>query len=268
MVQPISAARLTGAAALLLFATLHAPALATQHLNCGAYAGLAVAQQEQNIQMKCGFAGGRWSSDFKGHFNWCRTSTMAKLTAEDKARKAALAKCAKKPQEDQQACQAYAAEAVKQQKANKAKGCGLKGGAWSKDYGSHFSWCLKAGPGKRAAENNARNQQLAGCFTAQKTAGDKAMRDACAQYAATALAQQTENLNRKCNFTGGAWSKDWTAHFQWCMSGQLKKSKQQTEARRVTLTTQCMKRVCTKTEEMLPYPPFFRTTTKCRNVPK
>lgn len=267
MYQPIAVARLTGVAALLLLA-FHAPALATQHLNCGAYAGLAVAQQEQNIQMKCGLTGGRWSNDFKGHFNWCQTSTMAKLTAEDKARKAALAKCAKKPQEDQQVCQAYAAEAVKQQKANKAKGCGLKGGAWSADYGAHFGWCLKAGPGKRAAENNARNQQLAGCFTAQKAGEEKATKDACAQYAATAVAQQTENLNRKCKFTGGAWNKDWNAHFKWCMGGQLKKATQQTGARQTALKTQCMKRICTTTETVLPYPPFIETTTKCRNVPK
>jgi hypothetical protein len=252
----------------LLLAAWNGSALATQHLNCGAYAGLAVAQQEQNVQMKCGFTGGRWSNDFKGHFQWCQTSTMAKLTAEDKARKAALAKCTKKPQEDQQACQAYAAEAVKQQKANKAKGCGLKGGAWSEDYASHFGWCLKASPGKRVAENNARNQQLAGCFSAKKGAEDQAMKDSCAQYAATAVSQQTENLNRKCNFTGGAWNKDWNVHFKWCMGGQLKKTGQQTQARLAALKTKCMKRVCTKTETVLAYPPFYEVTTKCRNVPK
>lgn len=268
MVRPISTARLTGAAVALLFVTSIDHAFATQHLNCGAYAALAVAQQEQNIQMKCGFAGGRWSGDLNGHFTWCQTSTMAKLTTEDKARKAALAKCAKKPQADQQACQAYAAEAVKQQKANKAKGCGLKGGAWSEDFAAHFGWCLKASPGKRVAENNGRNQQLAGCFSAQKVTGDTAMKDSCAKYAAAAVAQQTENLNRKCNFTGGAWSKDWPAHFQWCMSGQLKKAQQQTAARQAALKSQCMRRICTTTETVLAYPPFYEKTTKCRNVPK
>jgi hypothetical protein len=39
-------------------------------------------------------------------------------------------------------------------------------------------------------------------------------------------------------------------------------------ARQAALKTQCMKRVCTTTEEVLLYPPFYRTTTKCRNVPK
>lgn len=261
-------ARPQGIAALILLATLTSGAKATQHLNCGAYAALAVAQQEQNIQMGCGFAGGRWSADYNGHFAWCQTSTMAKLTAEDKARKGALAKCAKKPQEDQQACQDYAAEAVKQQKANKAKGCGIKGGAWSEDYAGHFGWCLKASPSQRSAANDSRNQQLAGCFSAQKSAGDQAEKDACAQYAATAVAQQTENLARKCNFTGGGWSKDWNAHFKWCMGGQLKKTAPQTQARLAALQTQCTRLVCTTTEEVLPYPPFFRTTTKCRKVPK
>lgn len=268
MAQPIPSARLVGAAAVLLLAAQNGPASAKEQLNCQAYAALAVAQQEQNIQMNCGFAGGRWSGDFNGHFIWCQTATMAKLTQEDKARKAALAKCAKKPQEDQQACQAYAAEAVKQQKANKAHACGLKGGAWSEDYATHFGWCLKAGPNQRAAENNSRNQQLAGCFTAQKTAGDQAMKDACAKYAATAVAQQKENLNRKCNFTGGAWNKDWNVHFKWCMGGQIKKTQQQTAARQAALQTDCMQLICTTTNTVLPYPPFQESTTKCRKVPK
>lgn len=256
------------AAGLLLLAACSVPDAAAEQLNCQAYAAVAVAQQEQNVQMKCGLTGGRWSSDFKGHFQWCQTSTMAKLTAEDKARKAALAKCAQKPQEDQQACQAYAAEAVKQQKANTAKNCGLKGGAWSEDYATHFGWCLKASPSQRASENNARNQQLAGCFTAKKTAEDQAMKDACAQYAATAVSQQTENLTRKCNFSGGGWNKDWNVHFKWCMAGRIQKAPQQTASRQAALATNCMKLVCTTTDEVIPYPPFVRTTTKCRKVPK
>lgn len=268
MVLPILDLRSLSAAGFLWLVLFSPPAVATSHLNCQAYAALAIAQQEQNIQMKCGFAGGRWSTDFNGHFKWCQTSTMAKLTAEDKARKQALAQCAKKPQEDQQACQAYADEAVKQQKANKAKNCGLKGGAWSEDYAAHFGWCLKASNSQRAGANNSRNEQLAGCFSAKTAAEDQALKDACAQYAAVAVNQQTENLTRKCNFTGGAWNKDWNVHFKWCMGGQIKKTKQQTTARQAALKTQCMKRVCTTTEEVLLYPPFVRTTTKCRNVPK
>jgi hypothetical protein len=268
MVQPMLDLRSTSVVGVLLLAACNAPTAASEQLNCQAYAALAVAQQEQNIQMKCGFAGGRWSGDFNAHFKWCQTASMAKLTAEDKARKGALAQCAKKPQEDQQACQAYAEEAVKQQKANQAKNCGLKGGAWSGDYATHFSWCLKATAGQRTSENNARNQQLAGCFTAKKTAEEQAMKDACAQYAATAVGQQTENVNRKCNFAGGAWNKDWNVHFKWCMAGHLNKSSQQTASRQAALATDCMKLVCTTTDSVVPYPPFVQTTTKCRKVPK
>lgn len=264
MVQP----SLRPLLALVVLALDFSPASAKEQLNCQAYAALAVAQQEQNIQMNCGFAGGQWSADFNGHYAWCQTATMAKLTTEDKSRKAALAKCAKKPQEDQQACNAYAAEAVKQQKANKAHACGLKGGAWTEDFASHFGWCLKASKGQRATENNSRNQQLAGCFTAQKTAGEQAMKDSCAKYAATAVAQQNENVSRKCNFSGGAWNKDWNVHFKWCMAGQIKKTQQQTAARQAALQSQCMKLVCTTTDTVIPYPPFVQTTTKCRKVPK
>jgi hypothetical protein len=149
MVQRILDLRSTSAIGLSLLAVCDTPKAASESLNCQAYAAIAVSQQEQNIQMKCGFAGGRWSDDFNAHFKWCQTATMAKLTAEGKARKGALAQCAKKPQVDQQACQAYAAEAVKQQKANNAKNCGLKGGAWSEDFATHFGWCLKASPFQR-----------------------------------------------------------------------------------------------------------------------
>jgi hypothetical protein len=266
MVQPISALRLAGAAIFILSAP--AGASAKEQLNCQAYAAVAVTQHEQNVQMKCGFSGGRWSGDFNAHFTWCQGATMAKLTAEDAARKQALAQCAKKPAEDQAACQAYADEAVKQQKANQMHGCGIKGGAWSEDFASHFGWCLKAGPQARVAENNARNQQLAGCLTAQKTAAEKAMKDACAKYAATAVAQQNENLSRKCNFAGGAWNQDWNAHFKWCMAGQIKKTEAQTASRQAALQTQCMKLVCTTTDSVIPYPPFVQTTTRCRKVPK
>lgn len=159
-------------------------------------------------------------------------------------------------------------EAVKQQKANKAKNCGLKGGAWSEDYAAHFGWCLKASSSQRAGANNSRNEQLAGCFSVKSAAEDQALKDACAQYAATATTQQKENLDRKCNFAGGAWNKDWNVHFKWCMAGHIKKAPQQSAARHAALGNDCMKLVCTTTDSVIPYPPFVQTTTKCRKVPK
>jgi hypothetical protein len=129
---------------------------------------------------------------------------MAQLTAEDSARKAALAECAKQPQRAQQACQAYAGEALAQQGANQQRSCGLAGGAWSDDYAAHFDWCLGANEPQRAAAQNARSQQLAGCVAAQQAAAQKAEKDACAEYAASAVHQETENQRRGCGFSGNA----------------------------------------------------------------
>jgi hypothetical protein len=237
-------------------------------LNCSAYAGQAVAQQDQNVMLNCGFAGGRWSSDFNSHFKWCETATMAKLTAEDTARKQALAQCAQKPKQEQQACQDYSGEAVAQHKANLNRGCGLKGGAWSDSYANHFNWCLKASPADRAAEINARNQQLAGCVTAQAAAEDKARKDSCASYAALAVGHQKENLKRKCGFTGGGWNQDWNVHFTWCLSSQASKIQQETGLRQAALAKQCLMRVCRTEDVVLPYPPFLESRTKCRLVPR
>jgi len=38
----------------------------------------------------------------------------------------------------------------------------------------------------------------------------------CDWYAKTALKQQQENEQRKCGFTGPAWSSDLAAHMTWC----------------------------------------------------
>ena len=40
----------------------------------------------------------------------------------------------------------------------------------------------------------------------------------CEWYARTAVKQQQENEQRKCGFTGEAWTSDLKAHMTWCAS--------------------------------------------------
>jgi hypothetical protein len=40
----------------------------------------------------------------------------------------------------------------------------------------------------------------------------------CDAYAATAVAQNQQNENFKCGFTGSAWSSDFNAHRTWCLA--------------------------------------------------
>lgn len=247
-----------------------APAAASPDLNCNAYARAAVAQNQQNLAQNCGFTDGRWSNDSQGHFAWCvaPATTMANLVAEDTARQEALTECANRAVEAQQACQLYAQSAVGDSAAATAQACGFGGGAWSTDYAAHFNWCLTAPQSARDQETNARLNQLAGCMAARQAAADQALRDGCAQYAATAVGQQQENASRQCNFSGGRWSGDFFAHFDWCMGVGTASAGGENAIRANALVAECMVLVCTTRDEVSITPPFFQSVTSCRNVPK
>jgi hypothetical protein len=193
---------------------------------------------------------------------------MADLVVEDTARQDALVECANRAVQAQQACQVYAQQAVGAAAAAQSNSCGLGGGRWGGDYAAHFNWCLTAPQSAREQENAARENQLAGCLSAKQAAADKAQRDACAGYAATAVGQQKENESRQCNFSGGRWSGDFFAHFNWCMGAGPGPPDQEASIRVAALTNDCMARLCTTRQEASIVPPFFQSTTSCRNVPK
>jgi hypothetical protein len=44
---------------------------AAAQANCDMYGKLAMQQQQQNAQDKCGFSGPQWSPDLKAHIAWC-----------------------------------------------------------------------------------------------------------------------------------------------------------------------------------------------------
>lgn len=207
----------TRAALYLVFAApiLAHSAQADANLNCSAYAGFAVSQQEQNIAQNCGFSGGGWSADFNAHFQWCQLDNvkMVNLTTEDNARKAALQQCAQAPLIRQAECQGYAANAVLDSRLSFQAVCGLTGGRWSEDYAGHFDWCLTVDLTTSTFEAAARNNQLAGCLTAKQTAKETG----CRAYAETAVLQNEENQQKNCGFSGGAWSNNTTGHYDWCM---------------------------------------------------
>jgi hypothetical protein len=57
---------------------------------CQQYAQTAVAQNQRNVQMRCGFTGPRWSSDLQLHHQWCMGVPRASADAETSARENAL----------------------------------------------------------------------------------------------------------------------------------------------------------------------------------
>jgi hypothetical protein len=62
---------------------------------CDRYAATAVDQAKRNFQGNCGGTGGRWSDDFRSHYDWClnQTEPGAALKAEQQARDDTLANC-------------------------------------------------------------------------------------------------------------------------------------------------------------------------------
>ena len=108
-------------------------------------------------------------------------------------------------------CSQYARRGVEQNQENLAKKCGYSGSAWHSDYNSHYGWCMTAERSAIDGGTRFRDDELKKCGAA----GDNRAR--CDQYARTAVAQNQENLNRKCGFGGDAWNANYNAHFDWCM---------------------------------------------------
>ena len=131
------------------------------NLNCDAYADAAVAHQQQNQKLGCGYRSGAWSADHKGHRAWCLQTnvTMANLTSEDAGRTGAIDICRAK----REACNTYATVAVLQNRFNGARSCGFKGGRWSPDTAGHRRWCMSVNPAKSTAEMNLRTSGLKSC---------------------------------------------------------------------------------------------------------
>jgi len=153
---------------------LSVEARADQNLNCDAYAAAAVAQQNENLALRCGFAGGGWSANYEDHRAWCLLPgvAMANLTHEDRARGDGLKLCKQK----QAACADYAALAVEQNRSNQRFNCGLAGGRWSDNATGHRDWCMAADVTQATNESSARQSALLKC-TATRTGDDAQLAD-------------------------------------------------------------------------------------------
>lgn len=138
------------------------------NLNCDAYAAAAVAHQQQNRQLGCGYKGGAWSADFKGHRAWCLQANvkMANLTEEDSGRGGAIGICRAKSN----ACDNYASVAVLQNRFRNASKCGFAGRRWSPDIAGHRSWCMSVSPAKTTTEMDLRSSLLKICQAKRKLA--------------------------------------------------------------------------------------------------
>jgi hypothetical protein len=61
--------------------------------NCDTYSSIAAVQADANDKYKCGYRGGEWSNDKRGHFQWCMTNKREFALDEMRYRSQELQKC-------------------------------------------------------------------------------------------------------------------------------------------------------------------------------
>lgn len=61
--------------------------------NCDWYAKIALEQQKQNVDRKCGFTGPSWTSDRASHMQWCQSVGPDQWKRQAQFRDQELAKC-------------------------------------------------------------------------------------------------------------------------------------------------------------------------------
>ena len=193
---------------LLSVAVLPSESLAVSESYCRRYADEAVRANNEAQRLKCRYGGARWSSDWQGHFNWCRGARKGDAIWETLERRKAIQGCRSAVNN----CRTYAQRAVAQQQENINRSCGYTGARWHSNYSTHYNWCFaNAGRIKRVKqEDMQRKLALMEC----RQRGTKW--DSCAEYARKAVAQQQENKRLGCGYWGFAWHEDYKGHYNWC----------------------------------------------------
>ena len=88
------ALRLTAAACLTaVLGTAGLASGASAQANCDMYGKLALQQQQENVEAKCGFTGPEWSPDLNAHVAWCAAVGPDQWKAQLQSRKQQLDGC-------------------------------------------------------------------------------------------------------------------------------------------------------------------------------
>jgi len=152
---------------------------------------------------------------------------------------------------DHEFCQSYAYKAIEDFAEAQQEGClGLSFPVWSMDFDHHYKWCRTVSEADVRAGGKLRTDALAQCLGAARqgtitgvvpmvdgaAATRAALERPCRDYAGTAVAQQTQNVDRGCGFTGPSWNANPDDHFNWCLHGEnLKRAQGENHARQQAL---------------------------------
>ena len=137
---------------------------------CQLYADVAISQ----VQLASGCpgmsGGGRWSTNWDDHFNFCRSiSTSESRNHEYSARQTALIFCTGHfPRVAMRDCIDYGIRALSQADLAFYKDCGFAGARWVRDWMVHRDFCLNGHfsvdiTGAPSAEDEQRRIALAAC---------------------------------------------------------------------------------------------------------
>jgi hypothetical protein len=201
--------------------------------SCRDFSTRAVAQAGENLRLRCGYTGERWSPDRRTHFNWCMSATANERLREQNFRINKLAECADGAIDaEAEQCDGYAKNAVASAQEARKAGCATEGERWSTVYSRHFNFCRIASKSERAAEDAARAASLKQC---RADAAAKRRQDDCRDYAEEALQAGAENERLQCGYEGERWNARYIRHFNWCMSVAQDVSDAEREKRRRAL---------------------------------
>jgi hypothetical protein len=181
------------------------PARAADDATCDRYAAEATSEAAQNTVKMCGFTGPAWGTDpvrdYNGHLNWCLAANKESVDKEASVRRTLIDMCSR--------CTDYAQKAVAAYDEQDKLFCGNPGGPrWSKDYNSHFKWCLGKDFNVVYAETSARSLFVGKC-------------EVCDGYAKDAMRARQEAINNKCEISGARWSGHIGGHKSWCIENGM-----------------------------------------------
>ena len=169
---------------------------------CNEYARNAVFNASRNVNLQCGFSGGRYTEDRDAHFNWCKgqiTRGQHRLGEaaenEQRQRDEEIDRCNR--------CNVYGDNANIAAKRNVLLHCGGTGNRWGSGDG-HKAWCMGVRASTADAETRARDEVVSQC-NARYT---PAQLRQCDAYAHKAAKQAEFNSQNNCGGTGPRWTQD------------------------------------------------------------
>ncbi len=183
---------------------------------CDDYAKLAIRQQRKNVKNACGFAGSRWHTNYRRHYQSCRKLSRWRRYREERSRARALSRCVSDFDDKRSVCEKFARDAVADQRRNMRLGCKFtRATRWHLNLERHIRICMDLSDRERRTEIRVKKDALDKCE--QKRGGGNVKDAFCRDYANVAIEQNKKNIQLRCHYTSSLWSDRFRDHYAWCL---------------------------------------------------